>query len=163
MLFSLIQENKKNPVILIISAAIGVVYINFAVYIQQNFLHIQENACAIVSLSYGNLIYFIVSGLIISLIVNLQLIMLHKKIKLKNLELGLVGIGPLLAGLSLICGACSLPILGLVGINTALTFLGQFQFIVKIFSMILILFGLYLSMNQYKNRCVLGCKINFKK
>jgi hypothetical protein len=84
----------------------------------------------------------------------------HQKSSKDWLKVGSASTFGLVMGtLTSFCAVCTLPVIGLLGVGSLLTFISQYQMVFQIFSLIFFGLGLYLLNSQLRDRCNFLCKL----
>lgn len=151
----------KKPLNLSLFLGVSVAFFAANYYAMKNLPHSNGFMCIL----GGNVTPLnITLGLILSLSAGLLVAALFEQFKQKQTQQALrvgsaSGVGMIMGTLTSFCTICSVPIISLFGIGTAMSFISQYQLYFRIGSIALMFIGLYLINKQLKSQCSFFCKL----
>ncbi|MCA9374683.1 hypothetical protein KC725_05995 [Candidatus Peregrinibacteria bacterium] len=139
--------------------AIGVAFLMFDVsyWWMQTRPGSRNNMCVMgANLTPGNIAFSLVlSAMIGVLAAGFIALFAQKYAKNRKALAGLSGIGMILGTMSVICTACTFPVLSLFGLTIWLDFFTHYEGLFKIVSLIMMTGSLYLLNQQLKDACAI--------
>src|SRR5690606_38045337 len=117
----------------------------------------RDNMCVMgANLTFGNIAFSIVLSFMIGvLLAGFIALFAQKYTKNKKALTGLSGLGFILGTLSVICTACTFPVISLFGLTIWLDFFTDYEAIFKIVSLVMMTGSLYLLNQQLKEACAI--------
>lgn len=156
-----ILQLLKNPLYLIIVVAISTILFAINYYLMANMLGNTDNACVIGgALTKSNIAFSGISSILTGLLM-LGIFELIKKTQKRKL----VAVGPVAGGgfamgsFTVFCTSCTLPAISILGASIGLEFLNDYNYAMKIVSILILSLGLFLVNRQLGDRCEM-CNIN---
>ena len=138
---------------------LSVLIFDFSYYLMSSLPGSRNSMCVVganlTALNIGfSLIMSVLAGLMVVAMINLA----GRRYTAKKAVFGsLSGFGFFAGLLSVFCPVCSLPVLGLLGLSLGMEFFTEHHLIIKVFSLVAVIGGLYLLNSQLKEKCTI-CK-----
>ncbi|MFH0896223.1 MAG: hypothetical protein V2A54_17455 [Bacteroidota bacterium] len=137
-------------------------------YVMSTFPGSRDEMCiAGANLSPLNIVFSMVLSVLVGVLMAGFIALFSRKMANNNVGQkatlsSLSGVGFLLGGFSVICTACTLPVISLFGLTIWLDFFTHFESIFKLVSLAMMVLSLYLLNRQLKNECAV-CVVPVKE
>lgn len=134
--------NLKSVPLAIMAVASSLILFNISYYVMANFPGFRNNMCVIgAGLTPVNIVY----SIIISIMAGVLIANIPQFVRIKTFRSTSSGFtGLLLGGFTIFCPLCTLPAISLFGISISLSFFTTYDGWIKMLSLILMIWSLYL-------------------
>lgn len=144
-------NNLKKPVYAVLALGVFVLMMDLAYYAMAKLPGARDNMCVIgAGFTTLNIFFSIVVSFAVAILVP-GIIEGGKRRRAASVATS--GVGALVGAMTVFCTACTLPVVSLFGFSFSLLFFTTYSDILKIVSLVLMLYGLYIVNKQLDGKC----------
>jgi len=143
----------KNPTFVMLGLGFAVLFFDLQYYAMSQLPGYRDEMCVIgAGLTPENIVF----GIVTSLLAALFILGFYHTLKTRIISYGPLSFssaGALLASLTVFCPACSFPVLTAFGFGFTLSLFNDYDLLIKLLSLVLLLFGLHRIDRQIRGGC----------
>lgn len=150
-----VLTNLKQLKYFLVAVGVAVLMFDISYYVMSTFPGSRNNMCLLgANLTPINIVFSIVLSVMVGIMLAGFISLFAQKYTKNKVKLtSLSGLGFLIGTMSVICTACTLPVISLFGVTIWLDFFTDYELMFKVLSLILMSGSLYLLNRQLKNAC----------